>query len=1159
MSENKKMTSWTPSQEEAIYKKGCQLLVAAGAGSGKTSVLTERILEKILAGCDIDGFLVVTFTVSSAEDMKEKLRKKLLEEYSKDTGNGHLSKQIAKLPFAQISTITAFCLKLVKQNFSSLNLPAGLRVADEGESKDIFKTAVDVLLDDLFEKKDENLHKILKLTACRGDEKPLADYLTFAYKKLRAHPDYINKLKAVTANFSNYTSTLTDSKSLFSHGYEKLFEDTIESLCSSFETELCCLEEICSAGEKLMDAYNIYSSYFHQGIELAKEKRFTEASHYFSMADSFNTNGWKKANASKVLDNNEKKAYDELKKTTREKAKKLSYLLSEIENIGVNDAKLSSELMQSFENLIIQLDEIYSSLKKEKGILDFTDTEQFAYKLLIDENGTPTPLCKEISATTTEVLIDEYQDTSPLQDSIFSVLATKDNRFMVGDDKQSIYRFRNAYPDIFNGYKKAFNTEKASCVFLRENFRCSEEIINFTNGIFNFLWGEAYKKEALIFQKKSPFPKKEAVTVKTFITDLPNKEASVYEASYIADEIIKLKDSYIKENGEPLQYSDIAILIPVAKNITDIFIDVISKKGIPVSSKKQGLLTQSPEIKLMISILKAINNPEEDVSLASAMNSFFFGFSADDLAKIREHKESSLWSSVLSCCKGTTSYGRMLLKAKKKVKGQKREAFRIKKRCSFSLTQKCKSLVKRLDGFREKANSMECKQLLWELLENEGILYQIEKEPDGEIKKNNLLLLYSQAIEFGRKEYKTLSAFLKYSETLDAQTYSPEGLSSVSVMTIHSSKGLEYPVCFIANCGKPFRASGFGAKEPIVKIDKGVFLPLRDGDFETRTSIFYTCEELAEKPADLEEKKRLLYVALTRAREKLYVVGSSSEKFSLRNAFPTDDNNYLSWILTAHPEGIYLDEILDTTVEEIEDEEVTAKTEIKPLIIEEETEDSFVYPYAESVSIPRKLSVSELKKSSSGEYVQSVKRRAFLTVPQFALEKERVSGAEIGTANHTFMQFAHFENCVAFGVEYEAQRLLLTNMLTDEQYGMLNFQNLKGFFLSDIWKRIQKSPKVYREKRFTVADNSKALLGVGDETVLVQGVIDLFFENEDGTYTVVDYKTDKIRAGEEKTLSDRYSGQLSYYAKAVEEITGKKVTDKIIYSFALGKEISVDL
>ncbi len=1159
MSDNKKSTQWTESQTDAIHKNGCQLLVAAGAGSGKTSVLTERILTKILQGSDIDSFLVVTFTVASAEDMKEKLRKKLLEKYAEDTGNGHLSSQIAKLPFAQISTITSFCLKLVKQNFSLLNLPAGVRIADEGEAEELFESAMDLLLDERFEENDPSLHKLLQFSACRDNENRLSEYLSEAYKKLRAHPHYLKKLDEVTKDFSAYAEGCSSISDALKGKYGKFICDSIEYIISLPFDELDIMKEIGeSGGEKLSEITDSYISFFKAAANAAGENRFLESARAYNDAHDFCTNGWRKGKPYENLDKEEKKAYDELKSSTRDKAKKASEFFYELDEYFLGDTKICSELMYALKDMLTGLDKTYALIKKEKGVLDFTDAEQLAHTLLIDESSTPTTLCEEISASLEEVLVDEYQDTNPLQDSIFSAIATKDNRFMVGDDKQSIYRFRNAYPDIFNNYKKSFNTPKSACIFLRENFRCSKEIIDFTNSVFDFLWGEDYKKESLIFAKKSEKENHEKVTVKTFITDLKNKESSVYEARYIADEILRLKESYIKENGEPLGFSDIAVLLPVAKNVTDIFIDEFRKKGVPVTSKKQGLLINAPEIKLMISILRAINNPEEDVPLASAMNSFFFGFTADELAKIREFKDTSLWGSVHACCKNIRIFPKQKLKSKRKVKSASIKSIKLRKKTSDSLKSKCREFVKTLNLLREKARSMECKQLIWDLLENNGIFDEIEAEIDGEIKKGNLLLLYTEAIAYGRKEYKTLSAFLKHAENLTTQTYSPEGADSVSVMTIHASKGLEFPVCFLANAGKNLQG-GSKTKMPVFNTNYGMFVPLRHEDFSTRESAFYKACEITEKPAELAENQRKLYVALTRAREKLYIVGSSAEKYSLRNASPTDGKNYLNWILTSKPDGEYFEEELVCQEDDSQPQEDKISKEIIPEIIDYERDEVFVYPYKDSISIPRKLSVSELKESSKDEYIQSIRKKNFLTVPAFAAETKKVSPTEIGTANHTFMQFASFENCIKFGVEYEAQRLLLTDMITDEQYGMLNFKSIKLFFKSSLWEKIKKSPKVYREKRFTVLDNSSDLLGEGNETVLVQGVIDLFFENDDGTYTVVDYKTDSIRAGDEDILITRYKGQISYYAKAVKGITGKDVSDGIIYSFSSGKEIPVKI
>lgn len=1155
MAEKQEGPFWTESQKEAIYKTDTQLLVAAGAGSGKTSVLTERILQKVLSGKDVDSFLVTTFTNTSAEDMKEKLRKKLLKEYSADTGNKHLSTQISKLSFAQISTISSFCLKLVKQHFEVLGLSAGVRIADEGEANMLFDNAIDTLLDNCFETKDESLHKLLTLSGCARNEGRLIEYLSKIYEKLRAHPRYIKRLNEATDGFVNSINNATSINDLRGSNVYEFIHSMISQSYSSPENQFQIMSDL--SFDALSEVTDNYISFFTRGYELLEKREYLLSSQEFGGADKFCKDGWGKTRLSKFLSEADRKTYEEARKASRKVAQDLAQLLLEIETTLIDELSLCAELMSATRSLIVSLDEIYTKLKREKGIVDFTDTEQYAYNLLIDEDGNPTALCKEIALSTEEVLVDEYQDTNPLQDAIFAAIATKNNRFMVGDDKQSIYRFRNAFPDIFNTYKKEFNTPTANCVFLRENFRCAEKIIDFTNDVFNSLWGEAYEKEQLIFKKKrSPYSEHD-VTVKTFVTTLSNSESSVYEARYIADEILKLKERFIKEDGQKLRFSDVAVIIPVAKGISEIFIDEFRKKGVPVISNKSGSLTRMPEIKLFISILKAVDNPEDDVPLASAMNSFFFGFTADDLYEIRKRRDMSLWGSVLTICKEKSSAKRLKLKSKRKIKASKMQKSSFKLHVPIKI--KCKKFAKRLEELRYLSRNMECKHFIWELLENGGILSQMDDEPEGEVKKGNLLLLYSEAIEFGRREYKTLSAFLKHTDRMETKAYSPEGVDAVSIMTIHGSKGLEFPVCFLANAGKDLSRSNFGAKMPIFDINLGVFLPVLKDEFSSRDTLVYKLLEKREKPESIAENQRRLYVALTRAREKLYVVGALSKSPTETEISMNPNGPYLNWILSSSPRATYEEEALVVSEDEEEIETLISQTNQGAKSEKEMGEEEFVYPYEVSVNIPRKLSVSELKSKTETEYSKTIRKKDFLTVPPFIAESKKISATEIGTANHTFMQFASFENCMKLGVENEADRLLANDMITDEQYKMLNFKNIKEFFKSPLWERIKKSPKIYREKRFTISDSSQSLLGMGNEPVLVQGVIDLFFENPDGTYTVVDYKTDQAKEGDESLLAERYEGQISYYVKAVKEITGKDVTEGILYSFALGKEIKVNI
>ncbi len=1154
MSNKTKTQSWTEEQKTAIDSRGKELLVAAGAGSGKTSVLTERILKKIMDGSDISDFLVVTFTSASAADMKEKLRKKLTDAYAEAPSNTHLSNQISKMPFAQICTMDSFCLNLVKQYFADLNLSPTVRIADNNEIDEFFKGAFDFLLNEAFERSDENLLFVLNNTSCMGREDRLFEYLERIYSKLRAHPRYTKTISeaadTLSKSVNDYKNGTPIEKTSHGNTYLKaalIFADEIEAEGKS----LCKLGD--TMGGLPQDLAYEYLGILQNGKKALENNMFEECLNQYNAALGFQSKRWLGRNTFSGIDETEKKNYNNIRTEIKSLIDDLKKFLNSILNDNIEELEKCAHLAECLKNLMIHLDTIFIDMKREAMIVDFTDCQQFTYELLIGEDGKPTQIAKELASTYEEILVDEYQDTNPLQDAIFASLATKNNRFMVGDDKQSIYRFRNAYPDIFNEYKKEFHTETKECIFLRKNFRCSKEIIDFTNALFYFLSGEKYKKEELQFAKKDA---RQGIktTVITINTSTSN-ETTINEARVIANEIIKLKDNFVKENGEKLEFSDIAILLPKMKIVGEIYAQELQSRNIPLASGKPGPLIEVPEIKLVISILKAIENPHSDFPLASAMNSFFFGFTVDELVEIRKFKNSSLYGSVLKYTETKLCKKLRLVKKRKSVKKRKKHRTCVPK-TKQALIIKCRNFINRLSELRIKSRTMECHQFIHMLYENEGLLSNILSGEDIELKKGNLLLLYSKAIDFGKKEYKTLPAFLKYICSSKDEAYSLNETNGVSIMTIHGSKGLEFPVCFLAKAGNSLAPRARGIKKPIVSVNRGIFAPLDNGNLSYFEPLLFRAEEKLEKPEDLEENKRKLYVALTRAREKLYVVGSVPD---LKPSSPNKPTSYLSWIHTAKPEAEYIFvEVNDIPVSESVGAEVKPE---EPKAVSQENESYFVYPHESSTKIPGKLSVSQLKATgeseSSPEVQKKIKESDFLTVPRFAIETKKVSSAEIGTANHLFMQFSSFENVLEFGVEYEAQRLLLTDMITAEQYEMLNFENLKKFFKSNLFKRIQNSKRVYREKRFTVEENSSSLLGIGDDPILVQGVIDIFFENEDGTFTVADYKTDRASLGEEHILAQKYKEQLFYYSKAVEKMTKSKVTEKIIYSFALGKEILV--
>ncbi len=1155
MSDKMKAQSWTEEQKKAISSRGKELLIAAGAGSGKTSVLTQRILEKIIEGSDISDFLVVTFTSASATDMKEKLKKKLTDAYAEDPSNKHLSNQISKMPFAQISTMDSFCLNLIKQYFADLNLSPTVRVADKNESDKIFEDAFEFLLNEAFEQSDENLLFVLNNTSCMGREDRLFKYLEGIYFKLRAHPRYIETISKAADILSSSVNEYKNGKPIEETSHGKTYLKAARLFAQDIEDEG---KSLCEMGDNIgglpQNLAHEYLEILQKGKNALNNNQFEDCLNQYNSASEFQSKKWSSRNTFSGVDEIEKKNYNEIRTTIKALIEKLKKFLDSIFNDNIDELEKCVHLAKCLKNLILRLDTIFKDMKHEAMIVDFTDCEQLTYQLLIDDDNKPTQIAKELASAFEEILVDEYQDTNPLQDAIFASLATKNNRFMVGDDKQSIYRFRNAYPDIFNKYKNEFNTETKECIFLRKNFRCSKEIIDFTNSLFYFLSGDTYKKEELQFAKKDA--KQGIKTTVITLNTSTSSETTIYEAKVIANEIIKLKDNFVKENGEKLEFSDIAILLPKMKIVGEIYARELQECNIPLASGKPGQLMEVPVVKLVISILKAVENPHSDIPLASAMNSFFFGFTVDELVEIRKYKNSSLYGSVLRYAEETKKYGKLRLIKKHKVKKERKSRSVCVPKAKQALMIKCRNFIKRLSELRIKSRSMECHQFIHMLYENESLLSNILSGDDAELKKGNLLLLYSKALDFGKKEYKTLPAFLKHISSSKDDAYSLNETNGVSIMTIHASKGLEFPVCFLAKAGNPLTSKSFGIKKPIISVERGVFAPLDNGKLSYFEPLLFQAEEKLEKPEDLEENKRKLYVALTRAREKLYIVGSDS---NLKRSPPHKPTSYLNWIHTAKPEAEYV--FVDVeNIPIVESSLTDFKPEEQKTVIQT-AESYFVYPYESSTKIPGKLSVSQLKANNESESKpetrKKIKESDFLTVPRFAIETKKVSSAEIGTANHLFMQFSSFENVLKFGVEYEAQRLLLTNMITEEQYEMLNFENLKKFFNSNIFKRIQGSKRVYREKRFTVEENSSSLLGVGDDPILVQGVIDIFFENEDGTFTVADYKTDRVSLGEEHILAQKYKEQLFYYSKAVEKMTNGKVTEKIIYSFALGKEIHV--
>jgi ATP-dependent helicase/nuclease subunit A len=1176
--------NWTESQRKAIEAQGKTLLVSAGAGSGKTTVLTRRLTERILAGDSIEDFLVVTFTRAAASDLKEKLYNSITDAIAAQPRNRHLFGQLFLLPGARISTIHSFCFDIIKRNFSVLGLSPKMRIGDDTETLIIARECMEELADELYERDDKDFLLLADSFGSEKSDDALIDTILSVYSRLRAFYNYNEWL-------TEQEKKLAEQAELVKNGFfktevgKKLKEHIVfrlKEVKTACESLMLFLAHTANSEKNIVpvEAYKNLTDYYIEAAEKGYNTLRIAASEKESVP-KLAKKGMAEEDA-EHLDREYKKIKDELKEI-----KQRFCTLTE-EQI-YEDYLATLKIINALSKVLTAFDSRYTAAKNKKGILDYSDLEHYLAVLLEakDENGAsvPSELCMKLRRSIKEVYIDEYQDVNPLQDRIFTLLAKPDNRFMVGDLKQSIYRFRNAYPDIFVNYKESFpdyaedSDGSDARIFLKENFRCSKTVIDFVNLVFAEVtegnrFAREYKGEELVYAKNSAadaYPVVVALSVLEGSDKQAKAAAAEREAEYIASEIERLVGKQRKEDGNYIKYGDIALLFSAVRGRSKVFERALKRRGIPCMTEQDESLFSMPEIMLTLSALKTIDNPTDDISLCALLRSPIYGFTADELYRI--HTKSggfSLYDSIVYI----SSFDRKRLRRLQKG----RYGYSVKKQNQPSTAvNKCRHFISELDFYRTKAQGMLCYKFLWLFYMRSGLLSMAGSFENGGKCRENLLLLYQYARNFENTGFKGLSAFIMYigeiaergGDLANAKSAGQDG-DYVHIMSVHKSKGLEFPVCFICDCARQFGKRDSSA-DLILSRNNGISCRIRDAEKLTKRDTYLRkFASVCDTEAAVDEELRKLYVALTRARERLYVTACVPDGFIEKTYNPVASNSFADWILQAAAKqkaffDVYIipEDIKECSYKTIEVSDTAEENDLDPATAERIAKAvSYSYPYNDSVKTPAKLSVSEL--TFGEEQKAKVNEKMILRRPAF-IGKSADYGARKGTANHVFMQFANFDSVEKNGTEAEAKRLLETKMINEEQYELLSYEHLKAFFASDLYREMRASKRLYREKRFSLSENAASLglpelVNVRDEKVLIQGVIDCFFENSDKTYTLVDYKTDFLpEEGGEQILIERHEKQVRFYCRAVEAMTGKKVTRAVLYSFSLDKSVEIGL
>ena len=1225
-------------QNLVINLRNRNILVSAAAGSGKTTVLVERIIRLISDEenpVDIDHLLIVTFTKAAAASMREKISeaivKKLEEHYS-----DHLQKQETLLHHAQITTIDSFCLFILQNNFNDIGLDPGFRVADEGEIRLLKEDIMEQMLARRLEQsrsegKAGSFSHLLDRFVKGSRADALSDILFSLYNRALSYPFpdewLLERKKDYEGSTPEELCSFIWMQELFSYAKRNI------EVCKEIALEnISICEEASGPVQYLPMAEADYA--FAQN--LLQSCSFTEL-HEKMQSLSFMTLSRKKdENADILLKERVKKNREEMKDILKDLQKDFFSFSMEEMLAGFRE---NDRIVNEICDTLLDFHKRFTESKKEKKLIDFSDMEHYALQILLkkeDDKYVPSKTALEYRRYFHEIMIDEYQDSNLVQELLLKTISGEDdgifNRFMVGDVKQSIYQFRLARPQIFmekyDTYEKEVRDDTLlQRIDLAKNYRSRREIIEGVNYLFYRIMGRdlgnvAYDEESALYPGAS-YPEKTGETdgVELLLAkkDEDSKDKKEQEARLVSQRIKELLRSYKvtdEADGQPrpARYGDIVILLRKLKDWDEAFKHVFEKEGIPVYVEKSTGYFETGEIRTILNFLKALDNPKQDIPLFGTMISWFGKFTNEELSVIQSQKMDSLYEGVCSFA------------------GKEEEEYR-------PLQEKCKTFLNWFSAYREQIAYEPIHKILRHLIKESGYLYEVASLPSGTQRLANVRMLLTKAESFEKSSYSGLFHFIRYIEKMqkydvDFGEAAAEDSQNdvVRIMTIHKSKGLEFPICFIAGCAGAFHTKDTSA-DVICDSNYGIGMDYVDIPNRVKYRDIRKCF-LARymKEESMGEELRVLYVAMTRAKEKLILTGICNDFGKLADAFHlqkkadrilpfikrANAKSFLDWITAAmsnHPSfikameesGLNMSDMADASAPHIEVrcltpqqfKERTMETDIEQGVRKNrllsmlkdcdnralnntaECDSScnalkeqltFVYPHESLNGLYTKTSVSELKmaamhKAYEKESMEDEPVKLFPTeeispyIPNFAKESREVSGSERGSAYHRLLELFDFAEFMNTNVKIRdcMNEYAESGRITEEELSLINPAKINTFLDSPVALRMgraQELGNLHKEQPFVLGIEASRLSDEfpSEEKVLIQGIIDVYFV-EDNEIVLLDYKTDAIKSADE--LIKRYRTQMDYYAEALEKIIGLRVKEKILYSFALEKEILI--
>ena len=1241
-------TKWTDEQQQAIDTRKCNLLVAAAAGSGKTAVLVERIIKIITNEenpVDIDKLLVVTFTSAAAAEMRERIAAAISKALEKNPNSKNLQKQLTLLSRANITTMHSFCLDVIKNYFYTIDLDPSFRIADETEITLMKNEIIEDIFEELYEEDNEYFKGLVEAYSTAKYDEKLKDIILNLYKFSMSGPwpeswliekaeefnintlEELDKTKWVEILKDNIRVEVEGFINMY-HKAIELISDTegLEAYLDTFRGDLECLE-------------NVYES-LNYGL-----------SEIYAALNGVVFTKLKTVRKSAVFDENAQGTVKSIRDTVKKKVKSLiedSFTFTPEESLqGIKDVY---PYMKELSRITLDFLDKFNEKKREKNLLDFNDLEHLCLKILIDRdennNIIPSGVAEHFKEFFDEVLVDEYQDSNNVQETIIDLVSRKNsddpNVFMVGDVKQSIYRFRQAKPELFldkySRYPLASGGKERK-IQLYKNFRSRDEVLRGVNFIFKMVMSnvvgelEYTDDEALhlgaTFLENQEEDSEVGGSIELHIIDKSGNEAEEVveeelqeseeeeeevdaislEAKLVSKrikELFEVKDGkrfkvFDKETKEyrDVKYKDIVILLRATKNWSEIFLDELGAEGIPVYADTGSGYFESIEIRTIMSLLKIIDNPLQDVPMIAVLKSPIMGFTAEELSEIRLLNKEKYFYEII-----------------KDIYDEKYEV-------SDTLKAKCNKVISDLEKWRNKTIYTPIDEFIWYLYMDTAYYGYVGAMPNGTLRQANLKILFQRAKQYESTRFKGLFNFItfinklrKSSGDMGSAKILGENEDVVRIMSIHKSKGLEFPIVFTCGMGKQFNLMDLS--NSILFHEELGFGP----DFvnlNNRNSYSTLAKEAIKKRIRLEtlsEEMRILYVAFTRAKEKLIITGATRDlDKSIKNwvsAASLDENiilpsevlkgkSYLDWIAMAickHRQGEELREQCGASRELIVDDfsnwdvqmwrksDILGDKNLEPVDkIEENTLNitatnisvdkeikrrlGYKYQYEEGSILPSNVSVSDLKRKDlqyedEAETLEIFREKEIIK-PKFLQEEKGFTAAEKGTLMHYVMLRLDFDRVGSVAeIKKQIEERVLNKSLTEKEAKVIRYTKIFNFFKSDLGKRILKAHEegrmVHRELPFFTEISSLDINPelnkeiYQNEKIRLQGIIDGFFKEEDGI-VLFDYKTDYLEEGNEDEIIERYMVQMKYYKEALEKVTESRVKEVYLYLFALDKEV----